>query len=123
MRGWRILLACGLALLLHPAQAEYGDVVMNKRSEALGQRPVVFSHWFHRIRYQCRVCHAEQGFKMRAGTNDVQMADIAAGRFCGSCHNGEIVWAADRCELCHSGLPGKKSGVIGGDRTMGPGRF
>ena len=105
------------------ARAEYGDVVLNKRSEQEGMRPVVFSHWFHRIRFRCKVCHAELGFKMRAGANDVLMADINDGRFCGMCHNGQIAWAADRCDLCHSGRPGLKSGIYGGDRTLGPGRW
>jgi c(7)-type cytochrome triheme protein len=105
------------------ARAEYGDVVINKRSEKEGMRPVVFSHWFHRIRFRCKVCHAELGFKMRAGANDVLMSDINEGRFCGMCHNGQIAWSADRCDLCHSGRPGLPSGIYGGDKTLGPGRW
>ena len=58
----RILLAAGLSLMLMlahaPSQAEYGDVVLNKHAEKNGMRPVVFPHWFHRIRFQCKVCHA-----------------------------------------------------------------
>ncbi|HEY6863938.1 MAG TPA: c(7)-type cytochrome triheme domain-containing protein [Burkholderiales bacterium] len=129
MRIARILLAiaaaASLAALVEigPAQAEYGDVVLNKRSDREGMRPVVFPHWFHRIRFRCKVCHAALGFKRRAGANDVQMADINDGRFCGMCHNGQIAWAADRCDLCHSGRPGLPSGIYGGDRTLGPGRW
>jgi hypothetical protein len=37
------------------AQAEYADVVLNEYSEDAGMRPVVFPHWFHRIRYRCKV--------------------------------------------------------------------
>ncbi len=106
-----------------PAQAEYADVVINKRSDREGVRPVVFPHWFHRIRYQCRVCHDELGFKMRAGANDVKMADIIEGKFCGMCHNGQIAWATERCDLCHSGKPGLKSRIYGGHETLGPGRW
>ena len=129
MRVRSLLLAIAAAATLAafvdvgPARAEYGDVVLNKRSEKEGMRPVVFPHWFHRIRFRCKVCHAELGFKMRAGANDVQMADINDGRFCGMCHNGQIAWAADRCDLCHSGRPGLKSGIYGGDKTLGPGRW
>src|SRR3989304_10124849 len=72
-----------------PAAAEYADVVLNKRSEKEGVRPVIFPHWFHRIRFRCKVCHDELGFKMRAGANDVRMVDIANGKFCGMCHNGQ----------------------------------
>lgn len=119
----------GLVLLLFiemgmtPAFGEYGDVVLNKRSEIEGVKPVVFPHWFHRVRYTCNVCHTELGFKMRAGSNQVLMRDIANGQFCGACHNDQIAWGADRCELCHSGRAGLPSGIYGGSATRGPGKW
>ena len=116
------VLAC-LALWSTSAGAEYGDVVLNRRSETNGVRPVVFPHWFHRIRFQCKVCHNELGFRMRAGANDVMMSDIIDGKFCGMCHNNDIAWGAERCDLCHSGLRGLKSGIYGGHETTGPGRW
>jgi len=116
-------LALAATLAAVPASAEYADLVLNKRSEKEGVRPVVFPHWFHRIRFQCRVCHAELGFKMRAGANDFTMNGIAEGKFCGACHNGDIAWAADRCDLCHSGKPGLPTGIVGGHETSGPGRW
>lgn len=106
-----------------PAQAEYADVVLNRLSEKSGMRPVVFPHWFHRIRFRCKVCHGELGFKMRAGANVVQMNDIINGKFCGMCHNGQVAWSADRCDLCHSGKRGLPSGIYGGSETGGPGRW
>ncbi|MCB1849741.1 MAG: cytochrome c3 family protein [Gammaproteobacteria bacterium] len=113
------------ALLLYalPSIAEYGDVVLNRYAGAAGMRPVVFPHWFHRIRFRCKVCHNELGFEMRAGSNDVTMADIIEGRFCGMCHNGDIAWSVENCDLCHSGRPGLKSGIFGGHQTGGPGRW
>ncbi len=123
----RLFLACALStgalLSAAPAHAEYGDVVLNKRSEQNGVRPVVFSHWFHRIRFRCKVCHHELGFEMRAGANDVTMIDIADGKFCGMCHNNSVAWGAERCDLCHTGRPGLKSGIYGGHETLGPGRW
>ena len=116
-------LATGMLLACLPAQAEYGDVVMNRQSDRLGVRPVIFSHTFHRMRFRCKVCHGESGFKLRAGANSVSMLDIVDGRYCGSCHNGTVAWGADRCDLCHSGRHGLTSGVIGGHRTGGPGRW
>ena len=116
------LLLLGLVFAL-PAHSEYGDVVLDRNSMKEGVRPVVFPHWFHRIRYRCKVCHSELGFKMRAGANDVLMADISEGKFCGMCHNGEIAWSAERCDLCHSGKPGLPSRVYGGHQTTGPGRW
>lgn len=106
-----------------PAHSEYGDVVLNHNSEKGGVRPVVFPHWFHRIRFQCKVCHSELGFKMRAGSNIVMMSDIVEGKFCGMCHNGQVAWSADRCDLCHSGKPGLKTRIHGGDETGGPGKW
>ena len=111
-------LACAGAVL-----AEYADVVLDRASTKNGVRPVVFPHWFHRIRFRCKVCHSELGFKMRAGANTIQMADILDGRFCGMCHNGQIAWPPDRCDLCHSAKKGVKPGVYGSSETTGPSRW
>lgn len=116
-------LALGAALAPVAVDAEYGDVVLNRRSEAQGVRPVVFPHWFHRVRFQCSVCHGELGFKMRAGSNDVSMKGIMEGQFCGMCHDGQVAWSTERCDLCHSGKPGLKSGIEGGHRSTGPGTW
>lgn len=118
-----LLIAALLLAGVPPVSAEYGDVILNKRSDAEGVRPVVFPHWFHRIRFRCKVCHHELGFKMRAGANPVTMNDIIDGRFCGACHNNQTAWGPDRCELCHSGLPGLPAGIVGGAQTSGPGRW
>ncbi len=121
MRAW--LLALGLLLAAVPCGAEYGDVVLNRHAERQGVRPVVFPHWFHRIRFRCKVCHHELGFKMRVGTNDFNMAAIIDGKFCGACHNNDIAWGPDRCDLCHSGKRGLPTGIYGGHETNGPGRW
>ncbi|BAL22688.1 c(7)-type cytochrome triheme domain-containing protein [Azoarcus sp. KH32C] len=105
------------------ALAEYADVVINRSAEKEGMRPVVFPHWFHRIRFRCKVCHVELGFKMRAGSNQIKMNDIIDGRFCGACHDGETAWSVENCDLCHSGKPGLPPGIFGGHETLGPGRW
>lgn len=117
-----LLLALGAVLAL-PAGAEYGDVVLDRNSSKEGMRAVVFPHWFHRIRFRCKVCHSELGFKMRAGANSIQMNDIINGKFCGMCHNGQIAWSPDRCDLCHSAKKGVKPGVYGSSETTGPSRW
>lgn len=117
------LVAAWLALLSLPSHAEYADVVLNRRAEKEGVRPVVFPHWFHRMRFRCKVCHSELGFKMRAGANDVTMADIIDGKFCGMCHNDQIAWGAANCDLCHSGKKGLPPGIYGGSSTTGPGKW
>jgi c(7)-type cytochrome triheme protein len=107
------LMAMAIALFVQipDARAEYGDIVINNYSDAAGMRPAVFPHWFHRIRFRCKVCHADLGFKFQAGGNEINMVKIIDGQFCGSCHNGEIAWSVQDCNLCHSGKPGTKTQV------------
>jgi len=118
---WWLVIVGGILFWISPLQAEYGDVVLNKRAEQEGMPPVVFPHWFHRIRFRCKVCHFELGFEMRAGSNNVTMQEIIDGKFCGMCHNDEIAWGVENCDLCHSGRPGLKSKIHGGHSTAGPG--
>ena len=87
------------------ARAEYGDVVMNEFSDDAGMRPVVFPHWFHRIRFRCKVCHGDLGFKFEAGGNGINMLKIIDGEYCGACHDGDVAWSIENCDLCHSGIP------------------
>ena len=113
-RGLLILmvLVTGLADM-QLAHAEYGDIVINNYSDTAGMRPAVFPHWFHRIRFRCKVCHADLGFKFKAGGNEINMAKIIDGQFCGACHNGEIAWPVENCNMCHSGKPGTPTQVHG----------
>jgi len=98
-----ICLVLSVSLLTVETKAEYGDVVLNTYAEASGMKPVIFPHWFHRIRFTCKVCHSDLGFKMKAGANNIKMMDIMEGQFCGNCHNGEVAWGIENCDLCHSG--------------------
>jgi c(7)-type cytochrome triheme protein len=104
-------LALAALLAPGPAQAEYGDVVINNHADAAGVRPVVFPHWFHRVRFRCKVCHSDLGFKFQAGGNDINMVKIIDGQFCGACHNGSVAWSVENCDLCHTGKPGTPTQV------------
>lgn len=102
-------LAASIVALFGAAQeahAEYGDVVINNYSDSAGMRPVVFPHWFHRVRFRCKVCHSDLGFKFKAGGNEINMLKIIDGQFCGACHNGSVAWPVENCDLCHSAKPG-----------------
>jgi c(7)-type cytochrome triheme protein len=90
---------------LNTADAEYGDVIMNEYADDAGVRPVVFPHWFHRIRFRCKVCHGDLGFAFEAGGNDINMLKIIDGEYCGACHDGNVAWSIENCDLCHSGVP------------------
>lgn len=123
---WAPALWIVFALLCMPwttPWAEYGDVLLNNRAQQAGMPPVVFPHWFHRIRYRCKVCHSELGFEMRAGANAVTMNEIVQGKFCGACHNGQIAWATENCGLCHTGRAGLPTRIFGSHETLGPGRW
>jgi c(7)-type cytochrome triheme protein len=116
LKGLRtaILIVIGALALLavsRGALAEYGDVVINNYSDAAGIRPVVFPHWFHRMRFRCKVCHSDLGFKFAAGGNEINMLKIIDGQYCGACHNGSVAWPVENCELCHSGKPGTPTQV------------
>ena len=103
--------------------AEYADVVLNRLSDQNDVRPVIFPHWFHRIRFRCKVCHNELGFEMRAGANEITMGNIIDGQQCGMCHNSQVAWGVENCDLCHSGKPGLQTGIRDSNQTGGPGRW
>jgi c(7)-type cytochrome triheme protein len=94
-----------------PLPHEFGNVVMNNLSQKNDVAPVVFSHWLHRSRYTCRLCHVDIGFAMQANGTTVHEADNQKGFYCGACHNGSIAFAAvtkrgggevRNCDRCHS---------------------
>lgn len=99
------------------AMAEYGDIVLNNYSDAANIRPVIFPHWFHRIRYRCKTCHGDLGFKIEAGASEINMLKIVNGEYCGACHNGKIAWASEHCDLCHSAKAGTKTQVHKGSSS------
>jgi len=85
---------------------KYGNVVMRARSRKAGLAPVVFSHWSHRSRYTCRVCHQELGFSMRLGDTGITRNQLLAGKLCGACHNGALAFTVKdgpraQCGKCH----------------------
>ena len=94
-----------------PRPDEFGNVVMNNASEKNGMAPVEFSHWVHRARFTCRICHVDIGFAMQANGTMVREEDNRKGFYCGACHNGRIAFAAQagktsaetkNCDRCHS---------------------
>ena len=114
IRLWMAVTLIAMAfffLYYEAANAEYGDVVINEFSDEAGMRPVVFPHWFHRIRFRCKVCHGDLGFKFEAGGNGINMLKIIDGEYCGACHNGEVAWSVEACDVCHSGKPGTQTHV------------
>lgn len=94
-----------------PRPDEFGNVLMNNVSEKNGMAPVVFSHWLHRSRFSCRLCHVDIGFAMQANGTGVREEDNRKGFYCGACHNGRIAFSVQNeqtpassreCDRCHS---------------------
>ena len=88
-----------------PPPDRYGTVVIDRLSTANNVKPVVFSHWRHRARYSCRVCHFELGFEFETNATEITEKDNRHGLFCGACHNGKEAFAHEErtCERCHAG--------------------
>ncbi|MFA5353435.1 MAG: c(7)-type cytochrome triheme domain-containing protein [Thermodesulfovibrionales bacterium] len=95
-----------------PAPDEYGNILINRISEKNGVNPVAFSHWIHRQKYTCRVCHFELEFGMGVNTTGITEEDNRKGKYCGACHNGKISFGHDEanCGKCHNGDKGYGKG-------------
>jgi c(7)-type cytochrome triheme protein len=117
--GGFILLAFGVAAassqfynlppLPHPSQ--YGNVLISRQTADMTMPTVSFSHWSHRTRYTCRVCHFELEFAMEANATEITEKDNQSGKFCGTCHNGEIAFGhtKESCAYCHNfGMDGSQ---------------
>jgi len=88
-----------------PPPVEYGNLLLNRTARANGVKAVSFSHWMHRQRYSCRVCHFELQFNLQAGTTEITEEANRAGMFCGACHDGKKLFGHERkedCERCHN---------------------
>lgn len=99
------LAASGLLLVTFVGlgAAVLGDIGFQRKEGLAGEiPPALFPHWLHRIRYKCYVCH-DAIFQMKVGANPVTMDAIRNGKFCGTCHNGEIAFAVafETCSRCH----------------------
>jgi c(7)-type cytochrome triheme protein len=96
-----------------PPREEYGNIVLDRLSTANGQEPVVFSHWLHRTKFTCRVCHGELDFQMKANATEITERGNRSGKFCGACHNGKIAFKHNgNCEKCHNGDRGFNSKAL-----------
>jgi len=107
----------GMGSVRLPKAAEpylYGNIDLNRLAGKAGMEPVKFSHWSHRLRYQCRVCHSELGFPMRRGATDIAKTDFENGLYCGACHDGKTAFTGRlegaECGRCHgeTALPPKE---------------
>ena len=85
----------------------YGDVVIDRATRTGDTLPVAFSHWSHRMRHTCRVCHLELEFEMKSNATPITEKANVEGKFCGAagCHDGKAAFGHSRqnCDRCHLG--------------------
>lgn len=83
----------------------YGNILINRTAEKNQMQPVFFSHWSHRLKYTCQVCHLDLGFEFKANFTNITEADNQEGRYCGACHNGKDAFGHTKqnCLKCHTG--------------------
>ena len=96
-----------------------GDIIYTKPVMA-----VLFSHKNHveEAGLDCDSCHDEV-FPMEAAESqeneDFTMESMAAGKYCGACHDGEMAFASDtQCASCHIGVKGYKRFLGKGDSNQ-----
>jgi c(7)-type cytochrome triheme protein len=65
-----------------------------------GVGPVNFSHKFHTAAFKCDQCHPKV-FAMKKTQGKMTMDAMNNGKFCGSCHNGNMASAVSDCGKCH----------------------
>ena len=93
-----VLAFCGVtvAVAVPPGKTlDFGKSPMGK---------VTFSGKIHKdAGVKCMECHNKDVFpKMKYGTVEIKMADIYAGKYCGTCHNGKRAFEAKaNCNRCH----------------------
>ena len=108
-----------------PVQQLYVNLLINRTSEQNGVKPVTFSHWIHRQKHTCRVCHFELEFNMKANTTEITEKTNKAGLHCGAsgCHDGKTVFGHDQphCDKCHNGDLGYGSEKFAGIAAKLPG--
>jgi c(7)-type cytochrome triheme protein len=88
-----------------PEPQNFGNILIDRLASTGNSVPVGFSHWSHRTRYTCRVCHFELDFALQRNGSEITEDDNRTGLFCGSCHNGEEAFGHEEshCTKCHTG--------------------
>ncbi|MBU0481963.1 MAG: hypothetical protein KKG47_12765 [Proteobacteria bacterium] len=88
-----------------PPPHEYGDILIGGEEGEKKVEAVFFSHWSHRLKYSCRVCHLELEFSFSSGGTDITEEDNRNGLYCGACHDGKQAFGhtEENCRRCHTG--------------------
>ena len=69
-------------------------------AERAGVSAAGFPHKPHLDWMSCNICHPEIFMIQRNGTENMNMTEIADGKFCGVCHLN-VAFPLDNCNRCH----------------------
>jgi c(7)-type cytochrome triheme protein len=88
-----------------PPPYQYGNILITRSQAEYDLPDVTFSHWRHRLKYTCRVCHLELGFAMKVNDTEITEKGNRNGEYCGACHDGKTAFGHTKryCKKCHSG--------------------
>jgi len=88
-----------------PPPEEFGNVLISRSTATGPVKPAAFSHWTHRLRYTCRVCHLELDFAFKRNETEITEAANRKGLYCGACHDGKTAFGhtEPNCGRCHTG--------------------
>jgi c(7)-type cytochrome triheme protein len=100
-----VLFAHPFHLPPRPPFDRYGNVLIRRGTANGSAKAVSFSHWSHRLRYTCRVCHLELDFNFKRNTTEITEEANRKGAFCGACHDGRTAFGHTEanCARCHTG--------------------
>lgn len=79
------------------------DVLIETRSDFVND--IMFPHDIHSWWLNCTSCHNKIFIPAR-GKNNMRMADMSKGKWCGECHN-KVAFPLTDCKRCHT-IPKKK---------------
>ncbi len=118
MKKITIVLLCGCFMLMLPFASrgrsqtyfdlppvlppdQYGNILIERT-----EKTATFSHWIHRQKFTCRVCHFELEFNMVVNTTEITEEANKSGRYCGArgCHDGKAAFGHEQphCGKCHN---------------------
>ena len=101
-----IILAMAIALTLSFVSLSFAKKTTEEFPTVGDEGKVTFSHEIHtegKNNFPCKECHPVL-FQMKKGADVPKMADMAAGKNCGACHNGTRAFSVtdkEKCGNCH----------------------
>lgn len=102
-RSSKVLAVCLLLLSGGVALAAGTPAIVRMDHPHPRAKPVFFKHWKHQRAFKCYACHPSPFQQTEKSV--FSHKDMNAGKYCGTCHNGEDAFHADdadTCKVCHA---------------------